>query len=469
MWIFFVLFAMAITLFIGALQTGLIRPYYRNSKVETVKIVADLIEETLLSGRETKADETLQVIIDNDACAVIYNDQDHLIYDADSIGVGCVFHSSRRVGDIDFRNGRVLRELLQAGEGEYSMNVENTNTRQEMIVYGRKVSGNLANYYMFINSPLEPVDSIVTFFTRQYMYYMLAALIVASMVSFVISRGLTRPIVEMEASAERLSGADYSVHFDGGTFTETKELAHTLNTATDKLSRIDTLRRDLIANVSHDIKTPLTDIRAYAEMIRDISGNDPAKREKHLDVIIKETEYMNNLVNDMSELAKMQSGNYHPYRTNMDLSETIRDILDIEEPQLRKNSLSVNTEIPESLTVYADEIKIGQVIANYMSNAIKHSREGDTITVRAWLSDDEETVHVEVEDQGEGIAPEEIPNIWDRYQKSSGSFSRNVSSTGLGLAIVKAILDAHHGRYGVESEVGKGSCFWFELKETHEA
>ena len=129
----------------------------------------------------------------------------------------------------------------------------------------------------------------------------------------------------------------------------------------------------------------------------------------------------------------------------------------------------MHVDIPDVLTVYADEIKISQVIANYLSNAIKHTPQGKSIWIRAWMKDDEETVRVEVEDEGECIDPADIPYIWDRYQKSSHSFSRSMTSTGLGLAIVKGIADAHGAGYGVDSEPGEGTTFWLELRETHEA
>ena len=115
-----------------------------------------------------------------------------------------------------------------------------------------------------------------------------------------------------------------------------------------------------------------------------------------------------------------------------------------------------------------DETKLTEVIYNFLSNAVKHTPEGKTIYLRAFRLEDEETVRVEVEDEGEGIPEEEIPFIWDRYQKSSRSFSRSMSSTGLGLSIVKAILDSHHARYGVTSQQGKGSLFWFELHNPDE-
>ncbi|HCK89078.1 MAG TPA: histidine kinase, partial [Erysipelotrichaceae bacterium] len=207
----------------------------------------------------------------------------------------------------------------------------------------------------------------------------------------------------------------------------------------------------------------------YAEMIRDISGDIPEKREKHLDVIIRETQYMNMLVNDMSELSKMQSGNETLNAENIDLCEIISDVVDMDAKLAEDAGIILHTEMPDHLTIFADELKITQVVANYLSNAIKHTPAGKNVYVRAWLKDDEETVRLEVADEGEGIPEEDLPYIWDRYQKSSRSFSRTMTSTGLGLSIVKAIADMHHAVCGVESKVGEGSVFWFELRETHEA
>lgn len=470
LWLAFFLLASGITILLGLLQTGLIRPYYRNSKIQSIRTVADSIQEDLV-GTNTTTDSfsiALRRAVDNDVCVAIYNEKGKNIYDADSLGAGCIFHlPADTAGDV-FSFDEVYR-LLNEGDKEYSANMTNVRTGQEMIVYGRKIEEELSNYYLFVNSPLEPVDSIVSIFTRQYTFYTAGAIVLASIIALYISSRLTKPIVDMNKEALKLAAADYSASFSGGEFTETRELADTLNAANDKLSKIDELRRDLIANVSHDIRTPLTDIRAYAEMILDISGDDPKKRAKHLDVIIRETDYMNRLVNDMSELSKMQSGNYELSRENIDIAELIEEIAELDAPLLEAGKINLVMEVGDSLTAYADEIKISQVIANYFSNAIKHSPEGGTITVRAWMKEDEETIRVEVSDEGEGISKEELPYIWDRYQKSSKSFSRNQTSTGLGLAIVKAILDSHGALYGVDTEKGKGSTFWFELRETHEA
>jgi len=472
-WKYFVVFAVGILLVLGVMQILLIKPYYRNNKIVTVSRVTDLVREYILENSSSADDLTraFQLTVDNNVCVCIYNDAGRRIYDADSLGSGCVFHVANQVegaGSINLTDGKVLKQAVQDNNGEWSLNVVNKRTQQEMIVYGRQYRFNLGNYYVFVNSPLEPIDSIISFFSRQYLLYGFIVVLAASLISVYFSRRLTMPIVRMNSEALKLAHADYSASFEGGAFTETKELADTLNNASTKLSRIDELRKDLIANVSHDIKTPLTSIKAYAEMIKDISGNNPEKREQHLNVIIDETDYLNHLVTDMNELSKMQSGNYVLKRRNFDLSEKIREIIYLHDVMIQEGGLTVTADLPETLTVYADEIKIGQVISNFLSNAIKHTPAGRSIHIRAYLKPDEETVRMEIRDEGEGIAAQDLPNIWDRYQKSSRSFSRSMTNTGLGLSIVKAILDTHGAKYGVESEEGKGSMFWFELSNPTE-
>ncbi len=472
-WFFYLLFAVLIVLLLGVLQFSLIKPYYRNNQIRTVREVSAEIKRFIIdeNSNPESISKATQITVDNNVCVNIINDSGRVVYEADSLGSGCVFHAS--VKDIEnspvaMNDGRAMREYLLANSNEISINLNNERSRQEMVVYGQTIRANLGNFYIFVNSPLEPMDSIVEFFSQQYLLYTVIVVVIASVVSFLISRSLSEPIVRMQKEAEKLTHADYSAAFNGGAYTETKELAATLNGATDKLAQIDELRKDLIANVSHDIKTPLTSIKAYAEMIKDISGDIPAKREEHLDVIISEANYLNQLVSDMSELSKMQSGNYTLHAANFDLAMKIRDIIRNNMVLIDEAGLRVETHLPDLLTVYADETKIAQVIYNFLSNAIKHSPEGTVIEVTAYRKNDEETVRVEVRDHGEGISEADLPNIWDRYQKSSRSFSRSITSTGLGLAIVKAILDTHHARYGVESKLGEGSMFWFELVQPSE-
>ena len=468
MWIIFTIFAMAIIVVFGLLQIVLIKPYYRRTQISTVKNVSGSIENYVIANHSSELDisKAAQLTVDSNVCVEIYNSQGQELYDVDSIGYGCVFHgpdSSIQNSPVSLMNPSEMIQYVKENDGEVNINLYNSRTSQDMIVYGKEVKMNLASYYIFVNSPLEPIDSIVNFFTQQYILYTFVVIILASLVSLWIANRLSKPIVKMKKEAIALASAEYDVQFEGGYFSETKELANTLNDATLKLSKIDELRKDLIANVSHDIKTPLTSIKAYAEMIKDISGDNPVKRNEHLDVIISETDYLNRLVDDMNELSKMQSGNYVLKYSNFDLSQITREMISLHQVMIDEGKLNIVVDVPETLIVYADEIKISQVIYNFLSNAIKHTPEGKSIFVKAYESDEGDHIHFEVKDEGEGIEDKDLPYIWDRYQKSSRSFSRSMTSTGLGLSIVKAILDAHGAKYGVKSKKDKGSTFYFDL------
>ncbi|MEG0177306.1 sensor histidine kinase [Anaerorhabdus sp.] len=469
-WLDFFLFALAILLILGILQFSLIKPYYRNNKMTAIKEVAGQLESYIINnntGSEYMVEKAFQVAVNNSVCAVIFNEQGKLVYSADGLGQSCIFNQNVSLGEqeiVPFNDGFKLNGYVDSNDNTFTEILVNSKSKQEMIFYGEKIETNLGNLYLYINSPLEPVDSIISFFQEQYFFYTLIIIGFSFLISLFISNGLSKPIVKMKISADSLAKADYeNTHFEGSYFREINDLATTLNDATNKLEKVDELRKDLIANVSHDIKTPLTMIKAYAEMIRDISGDNPNKREEHLDVIIKEVDYLDHLVLDMQELSKMQSGNYVLRYSNFDLTEKARHILSLFQVLIDEHNFNVKLESDDSLILYADEIKIGQVLYNFLSNAFKHTDDGGYITVRIIKKDD--SIRVEVEDSGSGIPEDSIPYIWDRYYKIDKSFKRATVGTGLGLAIVKAILDNHQAQYGVISEEGKGSTFWFELAQ----
>ena len=446
----------------GILQFSLIKPYFKDNKVQSVKALSVTMEEMILE--EKSFSKALQLIVDNNLCAMIVNDQGSVIYTGDSLGASCAFNQSVTVDDQTFvpvQEAMILNDLTRSNVGELNMTLTNTKTQQEMIIYGKLIKDNLSNYYLYINSPLEPYDSLIRFFANQYLFYMLIIAIISVVLATFLSNKLTGPIVNMKKSADILATGNYDVHFDNSYYNELNDLANTLNDATCKLSKVDELRKDLIANVSHDIKTPLTMIKAYAEMIMDISGDNKQKREEHLNVIIGEVDYLDHLVSDMSELSKLQSGNYILQQANFDIVKVIKEILNIYQVLINDQHIDCKYIGDDSVIVYADEIKIKQVIQNFVSNAIKHTQDDAKLIIKVIKLDD--AIRVEVIDNGQGIKEDELPYIWDRYYKIDKSFRRNQQSSGLGLAIVKAILDAHRASYGVISEQGKGSCFYFEL------
>lgn len=469
-WLYFLGFSLATMLLLGFLLVVLIKPYYRNDRIKTIDNISETIETMILKNDVTQNDveSVARTVIGNNVCAIIYNENaKRVYYPPDSLGQLCMLDKEITIGEQTYIIRRDPQKFIDTikQQNPFSMTLNSELTNTEMLLYGKQIKANLANYYLVLNTPLEPVESYIDFIMNQYLYIALIVILISVVVAFFLARRISNPIIKMKDEANKLAQGNYDAHFETKSFSEINDLASTLDDATEKLSKVNDLRKDLVANVSHDIKTPLTMIKAYAEMIKDISGDDPKKRDEHLDVIIQETEYLDKLVSDMSELSKLQSGVIELSRNNFDLKDCTNKVVLLLSQIINEKNVNLILDLDDCV-VYADEIKISQVIYNYLSNALKYSSDNTKITVR--IRNYEDKVRLEVSDQGNGISEEALPFIWDRYYKVDKNFNRSVNSSGLGLAIAKAILEAHKAKYGVESKLKEGSTFWFELSKDYE-
>ncbi len=329
----------------------------------------------------------------------------------------------------------------------------------EMLLWGSIVNTAQGDrYVIFLNANLDPLRSTTDILKSQLLYIILFLILTAFGMSWFISRRLARPITDITESAKRLAEGDYTPNFQGGGFEEIDHLAETLNYAAAGLSRVEGLRRELVANVSHDLRTPLTMIKAYAEMMRDLTGDNKVKREEQLTVIITETDRLSALVSDLLDISRIEEGAQTLQCTEYDLVAQVQETITQFGPLSQEYSFIVNA--PDKVIVNADRDKVGQVIHNIMTNAINYSGDDKKITVN--ITPNDEKTLVEIIDNGEGIPPEEIERIWERYYRAR-FHKRPTTGTGLGLSIVKSVLTMHGARFGVKSTVGQGSNFWFEL------
>ena len=319
--------------------------------------------------------------------------------------------------------------------------------------------------YAFVNTSIEPIDSTVTILKNQLIYVTLIVLILSFIVAYYISKHISKPIVKINSAAKSLAKGEYNVVFDSETnIDELKELSSTLDYMRDELCRTDELRRDLMANVSHDLKTPLTMIKAYAEMTRDLHINNKKKQKEDMNIIIEEADRLAVLVNDILTLSKMQSELDSLELTEFDLTKLIKDIL--KRYKIYKETLDYNFiyDENEKLMIKADQKKIEQVIYNLINNAINYTGDDNKVIIKTIKKED--TIRVEITDTGKGIKKEDIPYIWDKYYKNEKKHKRNVVGTGLGLSIVKSILELHKYEYGVISKKNIGTTFYFEIKRS---
>ena len=313
-------------------------------------------------------------------------------------------------------------------------------------------------HLIVLNAALQPLSSTVQILQTQFLWISTILLICAGIMVFYLYRHISSPLVKMNESAKQLAHGKYDVEFSGEGYRETRELANTLNYASHELSRLDRLQKELIANISHDLRTPLTMIKGYSEVMRDIPGENTSE---NIQVVIDETTRLSELVNDLLDLSKIQSGSHKAMFEEFDLTAAVEEVMKRYDAFTAHQGYHITFHSNNRVTVFADRGMLLQVLYNLINNAINYTGEDLCVTVQQTVH--ENRVRISVTDTGQGIEPDQISQIWDRYYKVDKVHRRAMIGTGLGLSIVKEVLELHNAAYGVESQVGCGSTFWFEL------
>ncbi len=332
------------------------------------------------------------------------------------------------------------------------------NEMAESIIYVRIVNIDDVDCVIMVNSVLTPIDATVSTLTFQLQIISIVFIGIALLMAFFVSRLATKSIINTNESAKELGKGNYAVEFTENNYLEIAQLSDTLNYAARELEKTENLQKELIANVSHDLRTPLTMIKAYAEVMRDLPGENTPE---NVQVIIDETERLSGLVNDMLEVSRLSSETISLDKKRYNLTESIASVMERYQKLKEQDGYVIDFMYDKEAYIYADESKMFQVIYNLVNNAINYTGDDKRVEVRQIIK--ENCIRIEVVDTGEGIEEENLPQIWDRYYKIDKEHKRSVQGSGLGLSIVKKILDMHDARYGVDSQIGKGTTFWFEI------
>ena len=447
------LFALAILLLLWFFQLLLLKPFYMQVKMGDVRFVAHALETGLIKD-ELDASIT-ESIIENNVCAMVYSSGGTRIFGIDALGINCYLNNP------EFINNKKIVEvmdLINATEGEfYTTEFEGS---ENLLFYGRKTVTDFTDYYILINSANEPSASAFSIMIDQFKYVSITVFVLSSGVALVIAGVLAKPLHSLVKSARKLAAGDVGVTFEAKGYHEVQELAHTLNYATQALATMDELRKDMVANVSHDIKTPVTTIRAYAEMLKDISGSDPLKRQEHLDIIVNEAKHLDVLVSDMLRLSLYEQPHLEVTPSLVHLRSLVNQTIQLFQ-NVEHQQITFVAEVDEAIVVYVDEVKLGQIVYNFINNAIVHNPPNEKIIIKA--TPRKNSIRLEVIDFGKGIAKSDLTYIWDRYYQIDKQYHRSESGSGLGLSIVKSICIASNIPFGVHSEIGKGSTFYVDL------
>lgn len=456
MWLYFTFFSVFIFVMLWLFQIIFLNTYYESMKISEIRNITK--EITAYTDDVDFEEQIYKTAFNNGVIVQLYNALGQPLAEDNNPAARRFFHAeSNEVREF-------LRTLDAKKEGEIvSFIQDNKRPNMHFVIAGTRFHHGKNKVYLTLYAPLAPITATTEVLKNQLLLVTGILFVLSFVLSYFIAKRISRPLLKITDTASNLAGGDYEVRFEKGSYSEINRLADTLNFATSELSKTDALRRDLIANVSHDLRTPLTIIKSYSEMIRDFSGENAEKRNEHTKVIIDEADKMSTLVNDILDLSKAESGITELTKTRFDLYETIKSAI---------NRFSVLTEndgyrfifnSDAGFYVYADEPKISQTVYNLLSNAVNYT--GDDKKIMINLSKNNGKIRFSVTDTGQGIAENELPKVWDRYYRSAYGRTRSAAGTGIGLSIVKNLLSAHNCSFGAESKLGEGSTFWFELSE----
>ncbi len=456
LWIGMMALVFVVIILLWMFQIVFLKSFYTNKHISDIKSEASSILK-LVEGSENQElkNKLDQFSFNNNLSAELFDKNGISIYLAGSQGGN---------GQMPMINNHARTDILnQALSGKVS-EVQLTHPRfgNKFMLIGLPVSTNSQiSGVLLINMPLAPVEDTVAILKQQLLYITIILLAASLLISFIISRSFTKPILKIKKVSESMASGDFSVRINTNKQDELGKLAETINYMGQQLSKIESLRKDLVANVSHELRTPLSLIRGYAETIRDVTGDVQEKREKQLEIIIEETERLSGIVDDILNLSQLQAGYSKLDKSTFAVQQLLDNVMPKYDDLREKTGIDIVLKGDASVPVEADISRMEQVLHNLIYNAFNHTPKGGKITIV--VIDKIKTVRIEVTDTGAGIEPEDIPHIWDRYYRAENKKEKTTIGSGLGLAIVKGVLQAHEAQFGVESIIGTGTTFWFEI------
>ena len=440
---YLILFSVVILALLWIVQVQFLSVFYEKYQIASIKNVANKI---VTNQSDNFAIENYAY--ENNMCIQIITENETINYNTKN--PGCFLGSQNKTiqkykSDLILKNNKYIK-------------LYSPLTNKKSILYAIK----LDNKYIFLNTTLEDINTTTLLLRNQLIYIIFILIILSIAISIFISNMLNKPILGIINKSKNLGKED--VTFDKTNIAELDELCDVLTVASSEMNKTEKLRQNLLANVSHDLKTPLTMIRAYAEKARDFSYEKAEDRNNDLNVIISETERLNNLVNDILDLSKIENSKDTLNIEEYDLVENINSILKRYDIYVKDDKFNIVVDLPKKAMVKADKPKIEQVIYNLINNAIEHTGEDKYVGISVTKKKDEYLISIT--NTGHGIEENEKSLVWTRYYKKEKNHKRNIVGSGLGLSIVKEILDKHNCEYGIDSVIDDHTTFYFKLKKS---
>lgn len=335
---------------------------------------------------------------------------------------------------------------------------------------------------MMITLPFEELSNMAEDSFLFNSYVVVVLILIGMTIVFIISRRMTKPIVKLTQMTEKIANQDFSVHYEGRGHDEIAHLGHNINQMSNSLEnalehlktanaslvmdlrekeKLANMRKSFLANISHELKTPIALVMSYIEGLDTNDSLDEEQRKSYFQVITKETQHMDRLVHDLLSLAELEYDATQLSMTALDLSSLVDEILDRYMLLIAEKALQIHLDKPDIVMVQGDPKRLKQAIGNLIVNALEHTPQNGALRVHI---DDAKEVRLEIENTGSHIPQEILTNIWNVFYKSSHKKEKRIGGSGVGLSIVKAVVDKHDGQCGAEN-TEDGVRFWMTLKK----
>lgn len=464
----FVCFSLVMLSLLWICQVVFMAPIYGNIRMKQLDACTQKIENVIRDNDEY--DTITAVAEDSEACVMVINPEGVVVHSADCLK-NCRIHKMNYVSVLKIlnstvENGGELKGVYSSGNKFrpdrifYNTKPDYRSDSPQSMIYCRQVTSRTGEplAYILLNIQLSPVEATVSTIRVQLIYITVVMIAISAVLAGVLSRNISKPIEKIAGDAQQLATGDYETVFDATGYAEIEQLSATLTRTAEELGRVETMRRDFISNVSHDLRTPLTLIGGYAEVMRDIPGENNSRNAQ---LIIDETTRLSTLVNDLLDISRIQSGAVPVEFRSFNLTESVQSMVERLQELLRRDGYTITFDYTDKISVVADEVRISQCVYNILINAVNHTGEDKRIIAEQEIYDD--MVRISVTDTGSGVSEKDMPYVWERYYKNDNNHRRSVTGTGLGLSIVRSVIKAHSGLYGVYNTKDKGACFWFSL------
>ena len=484
---------------IGILNNFGLTWYYQNEKV------SEIHEAYLkLDNEVKKLSEDGQTVIgeSEDSESVVNESVSNIILDYSNkhnITIALVdsmtnkaIYSSQREGDMFLDriqegfigNKNIKKKDILYKSDNYTIILHNTQKNSSFIEGFGYCSDNQT--IVIMSTPVAGLKESVNISNKFLIYVAIIGFIITVIITFLITKMITSPILQLAEISNKMGKLDFTARYEGKRSDEIQTLGQNMNYMSDRLKKaisklqeanevlkedikrkeaIDEMRKDFIANVSHELKTPIALIQGYAEGLNEGLCEDKESRKYYTEVIMDESEKMNKMVKQLLTLSSLESGNSILHKENFNMTSLTEGVLSSISILIGEKNVEVDFDTSKDIFLYADEFKIEEVVTNYISNAIHHVNDNGIIKID--LSEDERNVYFSVYNTGNKIPEKDLSNVWEKFFKVDKAHSRSYGGSGIGLSIVKAIVEAHGGAVKVVDK-SDGVEFGFKIPRMKE-